>query len=119
MSRDLTIEACLRNFETFAGLYDRAKTERERREYKGFIYINRIAFGMMTEKINGLPVTEPETMVGDDAMPFDGTWYRCDSNGTLFALDEMDCIWYEIDIIDDDADVTLYYMDIRSELMRA
>ena len=118
MTKDLTVEQCLRNFETFQGLVDRAHSEQDRRERRGFLYLNKIAFALLTDKVHSLPTAEPEEIVGTDAMPFDGTWYRCDEVGGLQAFDDLDCVWYDIEIIDDDPDVVVYFMDIRAELMR-
>ena len=51
------------------------------------------------------------------AIFIDGTWWCADQYGTLFALDELDLLWYEVDVVDEDADVTLYYMDIRDQCL--
>ena len=54
-----------------------------------------------------------------NALHIDGTWYCTDQFGSLFALDDLDLLWYEIDVVDDDPDVTVYYMDIRDKCLNA
>lgn len=118
MDKDLTREQCLKNLEAYGYRITESKSKEDADVWLGFIYLNRIAFAMLTESMDRLPIAEPEKMVGNDAMEFDGTWWRCDDAGGLQAFDEMDCVWYDIEIIDDDPDVVIYFMDIRAELMR-
>ena len=40
-----------------------------------------------------------------------------DEEHAVAALDDTDLVWYEVDIIDEDPDIVIYYMDIRSQLL--
>ena len=118
MTKDLTREQLLRNFENLQNMVDTAATQEIKDDAAQWLHVNRIAYYMLTGHTELLPVaTAYEDIDNSEALQIDGTWYRCEANGCLQALDDTDCIWYDIDMVDDDPDVTLYYYDIRAQLM--
>ena len=114
----MTREDCLRNFENLAYLTENGATQAIRDDAKQWLHTSKIVFHLLCGRTDRLPVaTGYESIDNSDALHIDGTWWKAGSNGELLALDDTDLIWYEVNVIDDDADVTLYYMDIRTQLL--
>tara|TARA_B100002051_G_C16528576_1_gene531496 strand:- start:49 stop:411 length:363 start_codon:yes stop_codon:yes gene_type:complete len=114
----LTVEDCLKNFEQLSGLVANGATDQVKQDARQWLHMNKIIFNLLTEKLDNLPIaTGYESIDNSDSLLIDGTWWKAGSNGELFALDDTDLVWYEVDIIDEDPDIVIYYMDIRSQLL--
>ena len=107
--------------EYFSDLYaikhDPHQTEAIRNSAQAKLYILSIVAEMMAGEVNVEVATNYEEIEERGAIQVDGTWFCADQFGSLFAMDDLDCLWYEIDVVDDDPDVTLYYMDIRDQCL--
>ena len=109
--------------EYFSDLYaikhDPHQTEAIRNSAQAKLYVLSIVAEMMAGEVNVDVATGYDQIEERGAIQVDGTWFCTDEWGGLWAMDDLDLLWYEVDIVDDDPDVTLYYMDIRDQLLGA
>ena len=98
---------------------DPHQTDAIRNSAKAKLYVLSIVAEMIAGEVNVEVATNYDEIEERGAIQVDGTWFCTDEWGGLWAMDDLDLLWYEVDIVDDDADVTLYYMDIRDQLLGA
>ena len=103
--------------ELSAFAYDPHQTKAIQDAAKGRLYLLHIVSEMLCGECKVNVATGYEEIEERGAIQVDGTWFCTDEWGGLWAMDDLDLLWYEVDVVDDDADVTLYYMDIRDQLL--
>lgn len=115
---DYTPEKCLQIFADVYAALKVVETPEAREGLQAQLYMAQLAFYMMTEHVDQVPTCQaPEDINVNDAILIDGTWWQAGDNGELWALDDLDCLWYDVDIVDDDPDIMLYYLDIRAQCL--
>ena len=118
--RDITRENIAHYYsELYAVKNDPHQTPAIQNSAKAKLYVLSIVAEMMAGEVNVEVATNYDEIEERGAIQVDGTWFCADQYGSLFAMDDMVLLWYEIDVVDDDPDVTLYYMDIRDQLLGA
>ena len=115
---DYTTEKCLQIFKDLSLALEVVETPEARDDLLGQLHTARVAFCMLNSRLDMLRVCQaPEDINVAEAVRVDGTWWQAGENGELWALDELDCLWYDVDIVDDDPDIMLYYLDIRAQCL--